>query len=294
MAAPQPGLFALGVTDHDYLEFSAALWAEPRELVAKAATAYRDHKIATNVNLVCGLRPEIWAGVNPAEAPRNASGFSEPVVGADGFTMPATQRDLFMWISAGSRSGVFDAARELVTSLRDTAVLSCEVDGWIYRGDHDLTGFIDGTENPTMGEAASFVLIPDGSPGAGGTVLLIQQWEHDADAWEGLNAEDQERVMGRTKTTSIELEVRADTAHSMRTDPDQYGHILRRNTAYGSSRRHGTVFIGLSAARQPQQAMLESMAGTAGPRDALTRHARPLTGAYYYVPAADDLLRFAR
>ena len=35
--------------------------------------------------------------------------------------------------------------------------------------------------------------------------------------------------------------------------------------------------------------MLESMAGVHGPRDALTRYARALTGAYYFIPSIDDL-----
>jgi putative iron-dependent peroxidase len=36
--------------------------------------------------------------------------------------------------------------------------------------------------------------------------------------------------------------------------------------------------------------MLESMAGmTNGTRDALTRYATPLTGAYYFVPSTQDL-----
>jgi putative iron-dependent peroxidase len=39
--------------------------------------------------------------------------------------------------------------------------------------------------------------------------------------------------------------------------------------------------------------MLVGMAGLGdGPRDALTHFTRPLTGAYYFVPAADSLRRF--
>ena len=39
--------------------------------------------------------------------------------------------------------------------------------------------------------------------------------------------------------------------------------------------------------------MLESMAGLYGVRDELTRYARPLTGAYYFIPSAEDVLAFA-
>jgi len=50
------------------------------------------------------------------------------------------------------------------------------------------------------------------------------------------------------------------------------------------------MFVGFSATQRPLAAMLESMAGiTTGERDALTNYTRPLTGAYYFVPAVDDL-----
>ena len=38
---------------------------------------------------------------------------------------------------------------------------------------------------------------------------------------------------------------------------------------------------------------LLSMAGLYGVRDELTRYARPLTGAYYFIPSAEDVLAFA-
>ncbi len=39
--------------------------------------------------------------------------------------------------------------------------------------------------------------------------------------------------------------------------------------------------------------MLERMAGIGGPRDALTRYTRPLTGAYYFVPSGTTLRRLS-
>ncbi len=49
-----------------------------------------------------------------------------------------------------------------------------------------MTGFIDGTENPSLSEAPEVALVPDESPGAGGSVVLVQQWMHDAAAFEAL------------------------------------------------------------------------------------------------------------
>ena len=289
MPLPQNGIFALGTLAHAYLEFDLVPGAEPIAMVAAAAGVSEPRTTMGGVNLVTGIRPELWAAFAPELAPRHAAGFEGPVVGRDGYTMPATQHDLMMWVAGASYDVVFDVSLALVGALEGTAVLVDETVGWSYHRDLDLTGFIDGTENPSLSTAPSMVLIPDGEPGAGGTVLLLQKWEHDAASWMGLSEAEQERVIGRSKLDSVELDDRPVTSHAARTDQDQFGHIFRRNTPYGSVRGHGTMFVGFSAARQPLHAMLESMAGVTGERDALTYYTRPRTGAYYFVPALDDL-----
>jgi putative iron-dependent peroxidase len=153
-------------------------------------------------------------------------------------------------------------------ALAGLATVAEETSSWSYQHDRDLTGFIDGTENPTLIEAPGFVLVPDGSPGEGGTVLLLQKWEHDAAAWEALPVEQQELAMGRKKLDSVELEDKPADSHVAATDQDRFGHIFRRNMAYLAE-------------------MLKSMVETP---DALTRVTHPLTGAYYFVPSIDSLL----
>lgn len=126
-------------------------------------------------------------------------------------------------------------------------------------------------------------------------MLLVQAWSHDVAAWESLPIGEQERVMGRAKEDSAELEDKAPESHVARTDQDQFGKVFRRNMPYGDATDHGTMFVGFSAEQRRLAAMLESMAGlTAGVRDALTRYARPLTGAYYFVPSTDSLRRCIR
>ena len=67
--------------------------------------------------------------------------------------------------------------------------------------------------------------------------------------------------MGRTKADSVELDPRPESSHVARTDQDDAGHVLRRNTAYGTVTDHGTVFVGFAAGRTPLHTMLERMAG---------------------------------
>jgi porphyrinogen peroxidase len=148
------------------------------------------------------------------------------------------------------------------------------------------------TENPTLLDAPEAALLPEGVPGAAGSVLLLHKWKHRVTAWEALPVERQERIMGRTKPDSTELEDKPEDSHVARTDQDEFGHIFRRNMPYGNVEDHGTVFVGFSAEKKRLSRMLESMAGlVTGKRDALTRYTQPLTGSYYFVPSVEGLRR---
>ena len=126
--------------------------------------------------------------------------------------------------------------------------MASEVSSWPYRHDRDLTGFIDGSENPSLVLAPGVALVPEGhgAPGAGGSVLLLQRGAHNGRDWESLSAEEQEAVIGRTKPDSVELDPRPETSHVARTDQDDFGEIFRRNMPYGTVTEHGTMFVGFS------------------------------------------------
>jgi putative iron-dependent peroxidase len=292
--SPQSGIFALGTASHAYLEFDLVAGQQGRDLIAAISSLREPRTTMGGVNLVAGFRPELWREAAPDDAPAELEGFNEDLVGIDGFVMPATQHDAVLWLSGSAYDVIFDVARGAIAELQGLASVADETSSWPYRHDRDLTGFIDGTENPTLIDAPEFVLIPEGSPGAGGTILLLQKWVHDATAWESLPVATQEQVIGRTKPDSVELEDRPADSHVASTDQDRFGKIFRRNMPYGTVTDHGTMFVGFSAEQRPLAAMLESMAGlTDGVRDALTRYAKPLTGAYYFVPSTDSLRRCA-
>ena len=170
------------------------------------------------------------------------------------------------------------------------ASVADETSSWPYRHDRDLTGFIDGSENPSLIDAPEVALIPEGNLGAAGSILLLQKWPHDTAKWESLDDASQELVIGRKKRDSVELEDKPSDSHVASTDQDKFGKIFRRNMPYGTVINHGTMFVGFSADQQRLASMLESMVGrTTGVRDALTRYTRPVSGAYYFVPAAECL-----
>jgi putative iron-dependent peroxidase len=290
MGAPQGGIFALGTASHAYLELDAVAGSGSRDLVAAVASLREPRTTMGGVNLVAGYRPELWRAVVPDDAPVDLVGFDEDLVGIEGLVMPATQHDAVLWLSGSAYDVVFDVARAAIAELRGVASVADETSSWPYQHDRDLTGFIDGSENPTLIEAPEVAAVPDGRPGAGGTILLLQKWPHDAAEWESLSIAEQERVIGRTKPESVEFEDKASDSHVASTDQDTFGKIFRRNMPYGTVTDHGTMFVGFCAEQRPLAAMLESMAGlTNGHRDALTRYTRPVSGAYYFIPSTDAL-----
>ena len=290
MYTPQAGIFALGTSSHVYLEFDLLDAGKCREF-ASAIAAIREPRTTTGgVNFVIGFRPELWGEIVPGDMPVGVEGFNKSIEGVEGFVMPATQHDALVWMSGSAYDVVFDMARSVMHGLAATASLGEETSSWPYKHDRDLTGFVDGSENPTLLDAPEDALLPEGVPGAAGSVLLLQKWKHKTAAWEALPVEKQEQIMGRTKADSMELENKPEDSHVARTDQDEFGNIFRRNMPYGNVDDHGTVFVGFSAEQRRLSRMLESMAGlVTGTRDALTRYTVPLTGSYYFVPSVESL-----
>lgn len=290
MTTPQSGIFALGTASHAYLELDLLADRTGTELVDAIAALREPRTTMGGINLVAGFRPEVWRQVVPDDAPTDVKGFDEDLIGVDGFVMPATQHDAVLWLSGIAYDVIFDTARAAIAALAAVVSVADETSSWPYQHDRDLTGFIDGTENPSLIEAPEFALIGEGERGAGGTILLVQKWVHDAKAWESLPIARQEAVMGRTKLDSTELEDKAPESHVGSTDQDRLGKVFRRNMPYGTVMDHGTMFVGFSSHQRRLSDMLENMAGVAtGVRDALTLYTHPVSGAYYFVPSNESL-----
>ena len=288
----QPGILSLGASEHIYLEFNLREGTNLNKLT-KALEPLLNHPTTHGANIVLGVRPSLWASIAPAQQVPAVKDFTEPIVGRDGFTMPATQRDLWIWIAGSDHSVVFDASVRAITGLAPFTHVVSDTAGWVYRNSRDLTGFEDGTENPHALDAPGLISVPPDQPGSGNTILLFQIWSH-LPRWQNLPVPEQEDVIGRTKADSIEFDddVQPPNSHVSRTTVsvnDTELDIFRRNTAYGSPTDHGTVFVGFSQDQWRQETMLRQMAGVDGVRDALTRFATPETGSWYVVPSLEAM-----
>ncbi len=299
MTSAQVGIFAIGNSSHVYMEFSTLEGVDGPELIRSVANLAIHQGTVDGSNMVVGIRPSLWNSASNGAAPLGLFDFKDPIVGPDGFTLPATQRDLWVWLASASPGQTLDAAFATVDALTPLAIKNEEIPGWHYRQNRDLIGFIDGSANPVLLEAPEVALVPPGSPGEYGSVLLFQRWRHDLHSFEQLSVSDQEKVIGRTKQDSEEFDAASlpSNSHVARTTLAADGEelpIFRRNTSYGTTSDNGTVFVGFSKEQSRLHTMLERMAGVHdGCRDALTYYSTPLTGSYYFVPSANALQRFS-
>ena len=76
---------------------------------------------APSGSIVAGFRPEFWAKLDPGGAPANLTGFNHDLVGIDGATAPATQRDLWLWINQSSADKLYDSIHKAQAALDGVA-----------------------------------------------------------------------------------------------------------------------------------------------------------------------------
>ena len=238
-----------------------------------------------------------WAALDPRpdELPSQLRPL-EPIRGADGRTMPATQEDLFVWVQGARPDHVLAYVLELRALLLPHATLARETIGHVHLDHRDLTGFEDGTANPVGDERPGVAQIPDGQPGAGGSYVLGQRWVHDLERWATLVVAEQEQVIGRTKATNLELDPHPVGSHLDRVvieDADgEEEAIYRRSVPYGGYGEHGLYVLAFTGDLRIIDEMLHRMFGAAedGRHDRLTDVTQPVSGAYYFAPTT-ELLR---
>lgn len=240
--------------------------------------------------------PELWAKLYP----QNPEGFKQlaPIQGS--FQMPAVAADILIHVASQRTDICFALSQSFFEGIQhkvevlDERVCFRNFDG------RDLTGFIDGTENPQFPDdrAEIALLGEDAGIFAEGSFVFAQRYAHDLEKWKHLKVDAQEHVMGRTKLESIELEddVKPQNAHIARTvvedDAGEEMEILRHSLPYGDGRGdQGLFFIAYTKDLSIIDAMLVRMFGTSGDgiHDRLLHFVTAMDGAYYFAPSEELL-----
>ncbi len=265
------------------------------------AVGFRDPE--GHLTCVAGIGAQAWDRLAPAslaggQRPAGLHPFRE--IRAGDRHAVSTPGDVLFHIRAARMDLCFELASQVIRRLGPAVSVRDEVHGFRYFDERDVIGFVDGTENPAGRAAAEATIIgPEDPAFAGGSYVIAQKYLHDLDAWDAIPVEEQERVIGRTKLSDIELDdsVKPANAHNALTsvtgEDGEELQIVRDNMPFGSvgGGEYGTYFIGYARSPDVIEQMLANMfAGSPeGNYDRLLDFSTAVTGNLFFVPSADLL-----
>jgi porphyrinogen peroxidase len=211
----------------------------------------------------------------------------------------STPGDILFHIRSSRMDLCFELAAQIMTRLEGAVATADEAHGFQYFDDRDLLGFVDGTENP-VDQAALEATVIGGEDAAfiGGSYVIVQKYLHDLKAWNAVPVEQQEKIVGRTKLSDIELDasVKPSSAHNALTVIEENGEelkIVRANMPFGEVGKgeFGTYFCGYTRSPRRIEQMLENMfvGNPPGNYDRLLDFSRAVTGTLFFVPTATFL-----
>jgi putative iron-dependent peroxidase len=206
-----------------------------------------------------------------------------------GLEIPATPGALWCWLRGEDRGELVHRTRSIEALLGPAFRLDTVVDAFTHQEGRDLTGYEDGTENPTGSNAIAAASVRGGDPGLeGSSFAAVQQWVHDFRAFDALGADQQDLSIGRRRSDNEEIEDAPESAHVKRTAQESFSpeaFVLRRSMPWTDGARAGLVFLAFGRSFDAFEALLARMTGLDdGITDALFRFTRPVTGAYYWCP----------
>ncbi len=262
---------------------------------------YADQFSESNLNCVIAIGAQYWHEFYPQATPKLLRPF--PKLSTDDRIAPVNHFDLFIEIRS-DRADVNHLVSSKVCELLAGAVeLVEQVKGFRFLDGRDLTGFVDGTENPKGLHKREVALVKEDDDAAfvKGSYLHIQRYKHNMALWQNLNEKQQEDVYGRTKRDDIEYasEDKALTAHTKRTNlKDSDGNsieILRQSMPYGHMKTQGLFFLSYCKTPENFELMLSSMikGDGHGHSDHLLKYTQAETGAAFFAPSIDFLQSLA-
>lgn len=282
MSSTQPGILADVPAHARFLTFRLAHDVAPADALATLAGLPWDPSLLVGVG-----DPLARALARPIE------GLAPFPAYATSVAVPSTPGVLWIRVSGDDRGDVWLAARAVVDALAAAFVLDEAVDGYRHGTGRDLTGYEDGTENPTGDAAASTAIVASRGDGLdGGSFLAVQRWVHDFARFGAMTPEERDLAVGRRRADNEEIEDAPASAHVRRTAQEDFtpaAFLLRRSMPWHGDDGAGLLFCSFGAGLGAFEAQLRRMVGLDdGVVDALFRFTRPVTGSYYFCPPLHD------
>lgn len=263
-----------------------------QEFVSRFQAVVRSMRIRADkdhLKTTLGFSSKAWDYLFPdADKPKELEDYQ--TLKGPKYEMPATAGDIFIHLRADRETVVYEMMNQLRPFLSDYADLVDETKGFRYFEGRAIIGFIDGTENPMVEEAANYAIIGDEDPEfENGSYAFAQKWRHHMDIWDKLTTETQEKAVGRKKFSDLELEdgEKFKNAHNVASQAKINGveqKIVRMNVPFSdpASGNTGTYFIGYSRHWDVTKLMLKNMLAK---NDYLLTFSDILGGQLFFIPS---------
>lgn len=281
---PQPGILADLPAAGRSQFFDVLPGVDPTEALLQLAT------LPLEDDLIIGIGAPLSRAVG-AELPglTVAPAYATAVA-----SVPSTPSALWIWARGDDPGEAFHAARRASEWLAEVFEPMDQVDGFKYDEGRDLTGYVDGTENPIDDAAVAAAIRDDGS-----SFVAVQQWVHALDVFGDMSPQEQDLTIGRRLDDNEEIADAPSSAHVKRTAQESFAleaFMLRRSMPWADDSGEGLHFVAFVRELATFEAHMERMLGLHdGIGDALFRFTRPVSSAYFWCPPqAGDFLDLTR
>jgi putative iron-dependent peroxidase len=261
------------------LQFRLALEADPGPMLARL-------RLGWNLEWgVVGLGEPLTRALGAAVPGLRAF----PALAGSGCAVASTQQALWAFVRGASRTETFDRADRVRALLEGPFELAGSLDTFTYRDGRDLTGYVDGTANPSDTDSPGVALVADGAGLAGSSFVAVQRWVHDLRQFRSHGQRERDLMVGRRQDNNEEIADAPAWAHVKRTDqiaaylPPVF--IVRRSMPWAEGADQGLEFIAYGKTLDFFERHLRRMVGLDdGIVDAVFRFSRAVQGSYYWCP----------
>lgn len=169
-------------------DFSAV--AQSCKALIKATEALQQQYPDAHLYSIVAFGNDAWRKLSNQTDATELKPFTQ--LGKGNLAAPSTQNDLLIHILSLRHDVNFSLAQQALQIFGEAIEVKEETHGFRWVEERDLTGFIDGTENPVGDELRrSIGLVADGID-KDGSYVFAQRWEHQLDKWQKLDQQKQE------------------------------------------------------------------------------------------------------
>ena len=283
MTLSQPGILTPVPNHSRYLEFGLDLDLDIAAVIKSLASWKIDE------TSVIGFGPAVLSLLgHPLEPLR-----SFPAMSGPGCEVPSTQADLWCWLRGVDRGKLVHQARDFKKIVEPAFHCDSVVDGFMYDIGRDISGYVDGTENPEGDKAVEAAIAEGLGPELdGSSFVAVQHWVHDLDGLQSHDEAEQDDMIGRRLSDNVEFENSPPAAHTRRSSPgnfDPKAYIVRRSMPWADATGEGLQFVAFGKTLDAFEAIHRRMIGEVdGIVDGLFNFTKPVTGSYFWCPPVKD------